>query len=293
MPQLKVVCLAHPATWAGSGNPEETQRKFLSLKPSSASWVNLKEQRGKRVGIYNVGSLTRKGFAYALMVDESEVNPEHKSLERILQEDGCLTDTVEVQQPVPRASKAVLVFDFADGLCYVYTPGTPTPEESVVDVVRKVGRDIGIPCRGPKVFEWSEDFAVEMTDVARSRGFSPYRVRADLETVKVTAEGDLMNNPDWKKLEGALESDKWSALAYVRSKEEGMFVFGLTKKRRRTISLPLGENFEPEQVLHTAIEMREMLERTLGQDIRQCLFPEPITTLTNFKSVDHKGMQQR
>lgn len=284
-----MICLAHPATWASSVKPDEIRKKILSIKSDASCWVDLNEQTGKRAGIYKVGSLTKKGYAYALMVDESEVNEEHKSLEKILQEDGCLAENVEVPQPVPRASKAVLIFDFNGGLCYVYTPGTPTPEESVLETMNKVGHDIVIPCRGAKVFEWNEKFAADMTDVARSRGFSPYRVRADLDTVKVTAEGDLMNNPDWKKLEESLESEKWNALAYVQSREEGMFVFGLTKKRRRTISLPVGEEADPERLLKTAIEIREMLERGLGQNIRQYLFPEPITTLTTFASGDLGG----
>lgn len=55
-----------------------------------------------------------------------------------------------------------------------------------------------------------------MTEVARNKGFLFYKVRAGLETVKVTAIGDLENDEEWRGIEGTVDLGRWRTIAYVR-----------------------------------------------------------------------------
>jgi len=94
------------------------------------------------------------------------------------------------------------------------------------EILAKLEKDTSLLTKTAKIFEWEEELITTVTEEARREGFRPYRVRADLETVKVTAEGDLETNEDWKKIEGAIDLGAWKTVAYVRSGEQGMFIFG-------------------------------------------------------------------
>jgi len=63
----------------------------------------------------------------------------------------------------------------------------------------------------------------------------------------------------------------------VKSSESGMFVFGLTKLRSKIISMPQVERDLPmEDLLERILQMRYIVEKSLGCDIRQYVFPEQI-----------------
>ena len=284
MPQLKIICLAHPATWSSAvREPEVISRKILSLNQSSHSWLDLNAERGSRMGIYKVEKLEHRDHILLRFISEAKINEEHPSVEKLLAEDDCLPEGVEIPTPVPRASKALLFLDLREGICYVYSPRTAPDLESIFKLLELLEKDTGLPTRTAKIFEWREEIVTNVTEVARSEGFLPYKVRADLETVKVIAEGDLENNEDWKRIEGAIDLGKWRTIAYVRRGEKGMFIFGLTRRRSKQISMPyLEEDLSMDELLERIIEMRRLVEKALGCDVRQYCFPERVTPLTKF-----------
>ena len=72
-------------------------------------------------------------------------------------------------------------------------------------------------------------------------------------------------------------------MAYVRSSKDGVFVFGLTRRRNKQISMPyVGADLTMDNLLDRILEMRRILERALECDIRQYCFPERIAPLKRF-----------
>lgn len=282
MPRLRILCMAHPAVWASvCKKPKDLCKKVTSLTDSSRSWLKLSEKEGQRLGIYKVEKIDDFN-CLAYFADESEPNPDYQSVEMILKSDGCLPDGVSVPKPVPKASKALIFLDLKNGLCYVYTPGIPSSEDSVTELLNRLSKDTGIPCNDPKAFVWKEDFPSEMHHAARKEGFVPYRVEADLETVKITAIGDLDENEQWKKIEGSLDSERWNTIAYVKSRADGKFIFGLTRRMKKFVSIPETGEKTPNETFKEILRIKELFEKALGMDIRQYLFPEPISTLHSF-----------
>ena len=284
MPQLKIICLAHPATWSDiASDVDSVQKKILRLGSSSQSWLNLKANRGGRIGIYKVERLTRQGYLLLRFVSEADINEDYPSVEKILAEDNCLPEGVEIPIPVPKALRSLLFFDIKEGVCYAYSPGMAPEVESIFKVLELLEKDTGLPMKAARIFEWKEELITTVTEIARSRGFLPYKVMADLETVKVTAEGDLEHNENWKKIEGAIDLGSWRTIAYVRSDEQAMFIFGLTRRRSKQISMPeMDSGLSTDELLERILEMRELVEKALGCDVRQYCFPERMTPLTWF-----------
>ena len=284
MPQLRIICLAHPATWSDTvRDPNAIEKKILALNSSSSSWLNLNAERGRRRGIYKVEKLKKPNHVLVRFIAESEIKEDYKSLEQLLKEDGCLPENVKIPIPIPSASKALLFFDLNQGICYAYIPGRPPKIESIFETLYLLERDTGISCRSAKLFEWTEEHATKIAEIARKEGFIPYKTRANLETVTVTAEGDLEHNEEWKKIQGAIDIGNWKTLAYIKSTESGLIVFGLTKRRTKIISMPKTDpNLPLEELLQRILETRQLIEKALGCDIRQHCFPEPIKTLPSF-----------
>ena len=85
------------------------------------------------------------------------------------------------------------------------------------------------------------------------------------------------NNEQWKKIEGAVELERWKTIAYVKSSDAGMFIFGLTRLRSRIIKMPyMEEDISMEDLLTRILQMRQIVEKSLGCDIRTYCFPEQI-----------------
>lgn len=284
MPQLKIVCLAHPATWSDVvKSMGSSQKKLSALNSSSRSWLNLGSERGERSGVYKVDEMAGYDRVLLRFVAEADVNEEHPSVEKLLAEDDCLPEGIEIPAPVPRAMKALLFFDLVEGVCYAYAPGMAPEADSIFGILERLQQDTGLPLKTARIFEWKEELVTSVTEVARKEGFNPYKVQADLETVKVSAEGDLQSNEDWKKIEGAIDLGRWRTIAYVRPSDGGMFVFGLTRRRSKQISLPqIEEGLNKDELLERIVQIRSLLESALGCDVRQYCFPEPVTPLTQF-----------
>jgi hypothetical protein len=250
---------------------------MLALSQESKSWLRLNDKRGTRQGIYKVEKIGKENYVLAHFVSETSIKEDYPSLEKLLSEDGCLPKDVEVPSGVPRATKALLFFDLNEGICYMYSPGMAPPENSIFQIFVQLQSDLGLRLEDARVFEWEERLITKVTEYARRGGFNPYKVEADLETVKVTAQGDLDNNEQWKKIEGAVELERWKTIAYVKSSDTGMFIFGLTRLRSRMIKMPyIDEDISMEKLLARILQMREIVEKALGCDVRSYCFPEQI-----------------
>jgi len=276
MPQLKIICLSHPAVWSGIPKKSDLLRKMLALNQKSNSWLKLDAEKGTRQGIYKVENIGIENHVLAYFVSECSVKEEYPSLEKLLSEDGCLPSDITVPLPVPRATKALLFFDLNEGICYMYSPGMAPPQDSIIQTLLQLQTDLGLRFKDIRVFEWQEKLVTKVTEFARREGFTPYKVRADLETVTVTAEGDLDTNEKWKKIEGAVELEKWKTIAYVKSTDTEMFIFGLTKTRSKMISMPYIEDISMENLLKRILQMRQIVEKSLGCDVREYCFPEKV-----------------
>jgi len=284
LPQLRIICLAHPAAWSYVARDLHTlEQKILALNPSSNIWLKLDAEKGKRRGIYKVEKLEGTNHIVLRFVAESEVKEDYKSLEQLLKEEGYLSMDVKTPTPVPLASKALLFLDLKQGVCYVFVPGRPPKIEFILEALCLLGRDTGIPSRNARLFEWKELHAVKIAEIARKEGFTPYKTRADLETVTITAVGDLEYNEKWKKVQRSLDLGEWKTLAYIKSTDKELIVFGLTKNRNKVISMPIMDrNISLKELLRMILKTRELIEKALNCDIRQYCFPEPIKPLSSF-----------
>ena len=65
-------------------------------------------------------------------------------------------------------------------------------------------------------FYYDKGTVERITAVTSSLGYKPYLSKADLDTVKITAEGDLDLNDDWKIFEESIKDNKkWLTIAYI------------------------------------------------------------------------------
>jgi len=277
LPQLKIFVLEHPALWIDAiGNPVSLKQEFLSLNEKSRSWIKINERRGERQGIYRVMEMSKPNCLLAFFVSESSINEEHPSIEKILSDEGCLPENVKIPSPVPRASKTRIFFDFSEGVCYAFSEGVSSTD-SVFRLLESLNEDIKLPYKRAKMFEWKNTLVTRITEIAPSEGFTPYKVVGDLETVRVVAIGDLSNNEVWKRIEGVIDPDAWRTLAYAKSGDNGPIVFGFTKTRRKVLSIPeMDPGISEEELFNRLLEMRRLIEKALGCDIRQYCFPQQV-----------------
>jgi len=285
MPQLKIIVLAHPAVWTDAVKDIESVEKriadFQESDGKSKSWLNIDDQIGTRKGIYKTEFLDGSRFM-AKIVYEREIKDDYLSVEEILKKDDCLPDNKEIPTPVPTASTATLFFDLKEGICYVYNDTIAPPLETIASILFDFGLDCGLPCRDLRHFEWKEDLVTTITRIAVDEGFDPYRVRADLETVKVTAEGDFSDNEDWESIKNSIDIGKWNTIAFVKFKDGRPLIFGMSRNRKKQLSMPYIGDLSCEEMFAEIIEMRKLLEKALGCDIRQYCFPDKITPITHF-----------
>lgn len=285
MPELKIVVLAHPAVWADSVKDKEgaleKMESWQKKTSDSKSWIKIDDVVGTRRGIYKVESIEEDKFM-AKVAYEREVKEDYQSLEEILKEDNSLPEGREIPTPVPSASKATLFIDLAEGVCYTYTDTKAPPLEAISSIVLDFGRDTCFPVHDMRLFEWSEELVTKITKIAVDEGYSPYKVRADLETIKVTAEGDFSDNEDWTRIRDSIDIGKWNTIAFVKSKNGRPMVFGMSKSRKKQLSMPFLGDMSYKEMFEEILEMRRVVEKALGCDIRQYCFPEKITTISSF-----------
>ncbi len=285
MPQLKIIVLAHPAVWEDSvkdiKKAEMIVTDLMKRGTKSKSLLNINDDLGKRKGIYKIEQLKDSKFI-ANIVHEREIKKDYQSIEEILVEDDCLPEDYQVPIPVPTASKATLFFDLKEGLCYIYTDSIPPPIDTIASILIDFGSDCGLPNSELRHFEWKEELVTTITRIAIAEGFDPYKVRADLETVKVTAEGDFSSNEDWERIRNSIDMGKWKTIAFVKSREDRHFVFGMSRQRRKQLTMPYLGDLNNEELLVEILNMRHLIEKALGCDVRQYCFPEKITPITKF-----------
>lgn len=283
MPQLKIICLAHPVTWSDYvNNIEPVEQRILALNPNNKSWFDHNTERGGRSGIYKIEKLEKLNNILLQFIAESDINEDYSSVEKLLADDNCLPEDIEIPIPIPRALKMYLFFDISEGIFYAYTPGLAPKNKLLFNILERLQKDTQLHMTTAKVFEWKEELVTTVTEIARKDGYNPYKVQADLENVKIAAEGDLENNEEWKKIEGAIDLGKWRTIAYVKPNNQGMFVFGLTRRRNKQISMPLIDVHLSMDKLHERIlNIRSLVEGALGCDVRQYCFRD-LTPLTQF-----------
>ena len=215
------------------------------------------------------------------LVVESEIKKEFDSIEKIIANDNCLPKDIKIPYPPASASKTLLFFDLKEGLCYAFSPKKAPKIDSIYNFLNKLKLDTNLPLNKAKIFEWKEEIITNIIDLAYGKGFNPYKIKADLENVKVIAEGDFNNCEDWTKIESSIDLGKWQNIAYVR--HEDLFVFGLTKRLKKQILLPnISTDISMDELFEKILEIRGLLEQAIGCNIKNYCFPDPIKTLYQF-----------
>jgi len=283
MPQLKIIVLAHPAMWnTRVKDIRSLEKSFLSLNDNHKSWNDIRGERGERKGIYKVKKLNDHPVILAKFISDCSIKEDHPCMEKILRDEGCLSDDIEIPVHIPGSQQAQLYFDLQEGICYMYSQGQAPRKELVIETLLSLQDDLRIPTKNMSFFEWEVTLAVTVTEIARKKGYEPYTVRADLETVTVTAQGNLEDDEDWIKIRDAIDLDKWKNVAYVDSKADEVFIFGLSRKFRKRISIPYIKETSSERIYSKILEVREIIEQALGENIRRVCFPEQIKILDEF-----------
>jgi hypothetical protein len=283
MSRLRIVSLAHRATWSDV-ICQDAIEKMCSLKEGSSCWLDLKESTGSRSGIYKTSKL-RENFIVAHFVADNEISDDYKCLEKILHEDGCLPKGIGVPIAVPKATKIILFFDLKKGLCYPFYPGALLNFEIIQQCLSDLEKETGIPLKAARLFYYNRDILDKITIVAKSLGYKPYLSKGDFDTVKITAEGDLDSNHDWKAYEESLnDNEKWTIIGYRRSTNHFDDLFRLyNRKKSSDIALPeTEEELSYDDLVERILNIQSIFENAIGKEICDYCFPEPITTLSQF-----------
>jgi hypothetical protein len=259
---------------------------MCSLKEGTSScWLNLNENPGNRSGIYKISKLKRENYIMAHFVVDNEISDDYKCLEKILQEDGCLPDGSNVPIALPKATKIILIFDLKKGLCYSFYPGALLNFEVIQECFSDLEKETGIPLKAARLFYYNSDILNKITTVAKSLGYKPYLSKADFDTVKITAEGDLDSNYDWRAYEESLNNnERWKTVGYRRPTNDSNDLFRLyNRKKSSDIALPdTEEELEYDDVLDRILSIQSIFEKAIDKEICHDCFPEPITTLPQF-----------
>ena len=290
MSRLRIISLAHRATWSDV-ICQDAIEKMYSLKEGSSSpcWLSLNENENpdgkkRRSGIYKISKLKRENYIVAHFVADNEISEDYKCLEKILQEDGCLPDGIDVPIAVPKATKIILIFNLKKGLCYSFYPGALLNFEIIQQCLSDLEKETGIPFKAARLFYYNKDLLEKITIVAKSLGYKPYLSKGDFDTVKITAEGDLDSNYDWKAYEESLnDNEKWTIIGYRRSTNHSDDLFRLyNRKKSSDIALPGTEELGYDDLVDRILNIQSIFENAVGKEIRDYCFPESITTLSQF-----------
>ena len=105
-----------------------------------------------------------------------------------------------------------------------------------------------------------------------SLGYKPYLSKADLDTVKITAEGDLDLNDDWKIFEESIKDNKkWLTIGYRRLTDNYNELFKLYNRNRRSdISLLHTEELTYDDIVERILNVQSILETALYKEIQDC-----------------------
>jgi len=269
---------------------QDAIEKMCSLKEGSSSccWLNLNENpdgKRRRSGIYKISKLKRENYIVAHFIIDNEISEDYKCLEKILQEDGCLPDGIDVPTAIPKATKIILIFNLRKGLCYSFYPGALLNFEIIQQCLSDLEKETRIPLKAARLFYYNRDILEKITIVAKSLGYKPYLSKGDFDTVKITAEGDLDSNYDWKAYEESLnDNEKWTVIGYRRSTNHFDDLFRLyNRKKSSDIALPETEELGyDDDLVDRILNIQLIFEKALGKEICDYCFPEPITTLSQF-----------
>jgi hypothetical protein len=285
MSRLRIISLAHRATWSDV-ICQDAIKKICSLKEGSSScWLNLNESPDRRrSGIYKISKLQRENYILAHFIVDNEISEDYKCLEKILQEDGCLPDGIDVPIAIPKATKTILIFNLKKGLCYSFYPGALLNFEIIQHCLSDLEKETGIPLQAARLFYYDRKILENITTVAESLGYKPYLSKADFDTVKITAEGDLDSNYDWKAYEESLnDNEKWTVIGYRRQTKDFNDLFRLyNRKKSSDIALPETEELDYDDLVDRILTIQSIFENAVGKEICDYCFPESITTLSQF-----------
>ena len=283
MSRLRIISLAHRATWSDV-ICQDAIENMCSLKEGSSCWLNLKENPGSRSGIYKINKLKRENYIAAHFIVDNQISDDYKCLEKILHEDGCLPEGIRVPIAVPRATKIILIFDLKKGLCYSFYPGALLNFEIIQMCFSDIEKETGIPLKAARPFYYNRDILEKIRIAAESLGYKPYLSKADLDTVKITEEGDLDSNYDWKAYEESLnDNEKWKIVGYIRPTKDSNHLFRLyNRKKSSDVALPDTEELGYDDVLGRILNIQSIFEKAIGKEICEWCFPESITTLSQF-----------
>src|SRR5215212_7597871 len=287
MSRLRIVSLAHRATWSDV-ICQDAIEKMCSLKEGSSCWLDLKKSPGSRSGIYKISKLKRENYIVAHFIADNQISDDYKCLEKILHEDGCLPNGIGVPIAVPKATKIILIFNLKKGLCYSFYPGALLNFEIIQQCLSDLEKETGIPLKAARLFQYNRDILEKLRIVAKNLGYKPYLSKGDFDTVKITAEGDLESNYDWRAYEESLNDDeKWTIIGYRRPTKDFNDLFRLyNRKKSSDIALPETEElgYYDDDLLDRILNIQSIFENAVGKKICDYCFPEPITTLSQFNN---------
>ena len=92
----------------------------------------------------------------------------------------------------------------------------------------------------------------------------------------------LDTDEDWEKIRNSIDLGRWKTIAFVKSREGKHFVFGMSKQRRKQLTMPYLGDLSNEELFEEILNMRHLIEKALGCDVRQYCFPEKIQPITHF-----------
>ena len=95
-----------------------------------------------------------------------------------------------------------------------------------------LGKETGIPLKADKLFYYDRNILENIRIVTNSLGYKSYLSEA-VQTLKITAEGYLDSNYDWKAYEESLnDNEKWKIVDYRRPTKDFNYLFRLYNRNK-------------------------------------------------------------
>ncbi|MBM3910158.1 MAG: hypothetical protein FJ356_00740 [Thaumarchaeota archaeon] len=273
MAQIRIVCFAHPKEWTILKEKNNIIDNLLGIKNTSSSWVKRNETKGKRNGIYSKPyTVVEKRFVSIPFVWEKILKSSNQSIEMLLDN---VKPKNNLSEPLVYAVTSKIIIDTTDGIGYVIDNSKDIqPFEKLEKFFKKLEKDTSILLSHSKLFAWDKNRVEDFTAIATEEGFTPYKIRGLTDLVKIVAEGDLINDEDWNRMQSALRNRNWTTVAFLHNHIENKFVFGLLKGRN-VISVKSDKTQTTDEIfLSRIIMIRRLFEKTLGMTLNQYCFSE-------------------
>lgn len=275
MTQIRIICLSHPKIWITTKEKNNIKESLLGLTEKSFSWASRSEKKGTRNGIFRKPYVTTDNrFIVIPFVWEKPLSAPYQSLESLLDSNGK-----EKTESSFHAAISKIIVDAEDGVAYIIDNSRDIASfDKIRKFLERLSKDTTLSFSNSRLFAWDKKRIEDFASVAMQQNFVPHKVRGATDLVHILAEGDLINDEEWNRMQNLFQNSNWSTIAFLHNNTDNKFVFSLIKSRN-IISVRGPKTASTDEILVSRVNMiRDLFEKTLGTTLSNYCFAEYLDT---------------